>query len=99
MIAARQRLLLTAWGTRWTAESMDSRLASRLRDLAAAGSGPPRCRVACYPYRGDDSSVVVQRTVDRQRGFAFAHDPGRLGDLVDIAAHTGGAGAEADHRH
>jgi hypothetical protein len=41
MIAARQRLLLTAWGTRWTAESMDSRLASRLRDLAAAGSGRP----------------------------------------------------------
>src|ERR1022692_3711999 len=50
-------------------------------------------------YRSDGCGVVLQWAVNGQIGLAFAHDPGRLGDLVDIAAGTRGAGAEADHRH
>src|ERR1019366_706975 len=36
------------------------------------------------PYRRDGGGVVLQRAVDGQTGFAFAHDPGGLGDLVDV---------------
>src|SRR5580658_11275359 len=37
-------------------------------------------------HRCDGGRVVLQRAVDGQAGFAFTHDPGRLGDLVDVAA-------------
>src|SRR5580658_2597870 len=50
-------------------------------------------------HRCDGGRVVLQRAVYGQTGFAFTHDPGRLGDLVDVAARPRGAGAEADHRH
>src|ERR1019366_4935332 len=66
-------------------------------DVGASGhcaAGP-----LAFPYRGDGGGVVLQGAVYGQIGLTFVHDLGRLGDLVDIDAHTGGAGAEADHRH
>ncbi len=57
-------------------------------DEDAGPAGHQAARPLGLADRGDRGRVVLQRAVHGQAGFAFAHDPGGLGDLVHVRARA-----------